>query len=220
MRSPEAINSRVLIDSDYDVVTTQFGMWIFIAMEMLFFGGALFLYSSERHFYPEVFAIGSAHLELGIAATNTAVLLTSSLTMALSVHFLEAKRKHYVVGFLILTAVLGAAFLGLKGYEYLLDYRHGTLAIVGYNPDFLAPKEVALFFSLYFLLTALHAVHLTIAVIWCTFLACRIGATKIYQESTMTKWRGPVDVLGLYWHFVDIVWVFLLPLFYLLGEGK
>jgi cytochrome c oxidase subunit 3 len=217
MKPSVAINNPTLLDATYDLGTTRLGMWIFIAMETLFFGGALFLYSSERHFYPDAFAIGSSHLELGIAAANTAVLLTSSLTMVLAGHFLEKGKPRTAVILLAITAALGAGFLALKGYEYVLDWQHGTIVGFFYHPNFAAPKETVLFFSLYLLLTGLHAIHLTIGVIWCSVVALGIARLKAPKARS---WHAPIEVLGLYWHFVDIVWIFLLPLFYLVGGTK
>jgi cytochrome c oxidase subunit 3 len=209
--------TQITVDSRYDLDTSLLGMWVFIAMETLFFGGALFLYWAERHMYPEVFALGSRHLETGLAGFNTFVLLTSSLSMAASVRFLEDERPRMASRALILTALLGALFLALKGYEYVLDAQHGLLPGVFYHPEFSAPKELYLFFSIYLFLTGLHAVHLIIGVSWCSVVARQVHRSARRSTRGLKSHRAATEVLGLYWHFVDIVWVLLLPLLYLIG---
>jgi cytochrome c oxidase subunit 3 len=216
--TPSAHDSHLMPHAqarDYVEGTVRLGMWTFIAMETLFFGGAIFLYSAERHHYPGAFAAASSHLELTIAAVNTAVLLTSSFAMALAMHFIAQAHKKAAILALVTTAILGTGFLALKAYEYVLDAQHGTLAAFAYHPDFKTLPGTEIFFSLYLLLTALHAVHLTIGVIWCTLL----GTGVFLSKDDPLNWKARFEVLGLYWHFVDIVWIFLLPLFYLVG-GK
>ena len=201
---------------DYQFETKRFGMWVFLAMETLFFGGILFLYTSERYRYPQAFEIASSHLKLWLAGLNTGVLLTSSLSMALAVFYLEQKRRKACVISLWTTALLGSIFLALKGYEYFLDAQEGTLAGFAYHPAFTIPKEGFLFFSLYLFMTTLHALHLTIGVVWCIAIALKVRGSKDPIDAS----RGKVDVLGLYWHFVDIVWIFLLPLLYMVGDKR
>jgi cytochrome c oxidase subunit 3 len=154
-------------------------------------------------------------LELGLASLNTAVLLTSSLTMAMTEPFLERGKVKHAAFTLLLTALLGALFFGLKCYEYHLDFLKGLMPGFRFEPSFAAPKGLYLFFSLYLLLTGLHAVHLTIGVAWCGAMVVSLAQKKPSAQASL----GRVSVLGLYWHFVDIVWVFLLPLLYLVG-GK
>ena len=198
--------------------TSLFGMWIFIAMETLFFGGALFLYWTMRHAYPEVFALASLRLESTLAGWNTAVLLTSSLTMALSIYQLKSAHLKQSATFLALTALLGSLFLAIKGYEYLIDARHGLLVGFSYAPVPPLPPQASLFFSVYLLLTGLHALHLTIGVGWCLTMMIRIyRASRAYSVMRPNPMLSPTEVLGLYWHFVDIVWILLLLLLYLIG---
>ena len=220
-RSSQSLGALPLSESeDYQIETKRFGMWVFLAMETLFFGGILFLYTSERYRYPIAFEVASAHLKLWLAGLNTAVLLTSSLSMALAVFYLDQKRRRACFTALLTTAALGTAFLILKAYEYFLDFKEGTLPIsIGghaYHPIFAIPKEGFLFYSLYLFLTSLHAVHLTLGIVWCLVVAMRVRNTA----EPFTESRGKVDILGLYWHFVDIVWIFLLPLLYMVGDMK
>jgi cytochrome c oxidase subunit 3 len=142
--------------------------------------------------------------------------LTSSLAMAIAVHLISHRRKGAAIIALAVTVLLGSAFLVLKAYEYVLDARHGILAAVSYHPDFSTLPGTEIFFSLYLLLTALHAIHLTIGIAWCTFIG--IGSMRTRRDPL--DWKARFDVLGLYWHFVDIVWIFLLPLFYLIGGAQ
>jgi cytochrome c oxidase subunit III len=214
----------VITNEAYADTTKQFGMWVFLSMEGLFFGAIFFLYSAERFFFPEVFALGSHHLVTALASWNTAVLLTSSLTMALAVHFAreltipsdESRgKKTLVVLFLITTALLGMTFIILKGIEYSIDYREALVPGLNFAPKFAAPKELVLFFSLYFLATAIHALHLLIGVGW--VFTVTFGVIRNPKEKA---WGLRTDILGLYWHFVDIVWIFLFPLFYLIGGSQ
>lgn len=189
------------------------GMWIFLATEVLFFGGALAGYVQYRIAYPQAFRDGSAHLDGLLGTINTAVLLTSSLTMVLAGHFVERARRRLGGLLLVATFVLGAAFLGIKAYEYHHKYVEclvpgARFTIAETNKA--EPQHVELFFAFYFTLTGLHAIHMIVGVV---------------AVAALTVWvvRGPsgaaathVEMWGLYWHFVDIVWIFLFPLLYLI----
>ena len=177
------------------------GMWAFLATELLFFGPLFFGYTHARIAQPDAFASASHHMHMVLGTLNTALLLTSSLTMALAVE--AAKAGKSLRPLLALTAVLGAAFLGVKAYEYATELSEAASATGG----------EARFFFLYFAMTGLHAIHLTIGigVLACLWLrAGRFGAA----------YYAPVEVAGLYWHFVDVVWVFLYPMFYLLERWR
>ncbi len=175
-----------------------FGMWAFLATEVMFFGPLLFGYVHGRVAQQEAFVSGSHHMHIVLGTLNTALLMTSSLTMALAV--LAARQgKSSLRGWLAVTALLGLAFLGIKATEYWKEASEVEKAFGG---------ELEFYF-LYFAMTGLHALHLTIGigiVAWLWRHAKRFGAA----------YHAPVEVTGLYWHFVDIVWVFLYPMFYLL----
>jgi cytochrome c oxidase subunit III len=175
-----------------------FGMWAFLATELLFFGPLFFGYVHGRVSQHEAFVSGSHHMHIVLGTLNTAILLTSSFTMALAVHAAQ-EGKHALRRWLAMTALLGAAFLCIKGTEYWMEASEVAKASGG---------ELKFYF-LYFAMTGLHAIHLTIGigvVAWLWRHARRFGPA----------YHAPVEVSGLYWHFVDIVWVFLYPMFYLL----
>jgi cytochrome c oxidase subunit III len=189
------------------------GMWVFLANEVMFFGGLLMAYLVYRTWHPDAFAAGSAHLDIPLGAINTAVLIFSSLTMALAVHAAQTSWRRGQIVFIVLTIVLGTTFLVIKGFEYADKFRHHLVP----GPHFEWPDEklrapVQMFYSLYFALTGLHALHMVVGIgimLWLLWMARRGRFTAEYYS--------PVEVSGLYWHFVDIVWIFLFPLLYLIG---
>lgn len=187
------------------------GMWAFLATEVMLFGALFLAYTVYRFRYPEAFRLGIHHTDLLLGSLNTALLLTSSLTMAVGVHFQRARRHRMVALCLAITAVLGAGFLGLKFLEYGHHYHEGLAP--GLNFHFAGPEaaQLALFFVLYFVMTGLHALHMTLGLGLVGFLAFRA-----YRRRSGLM---PVTLTGLYWHFVDVVWVFLYPLFYLGGRA-
>jgi cytochrome c oxidase subunit 3 len=198
------------------------GMWVFLATEVMFFGTLFLSVGVYRFLYPKEVEIASQHLNWQIGGINTLVLLLSSLMIVLAVHHAQHGRRKQIVAFLGLTALLGVCFLCFKGLEYYIDYRENLIPGWKFIPDEWVERDglrpdqvphVQLFLFLYWVMTGLHALHVTIG----------IGAVLVIM--TMA-WRGrfsetyyvPVDVTALYWHFVDIVWIFLLPTLYLLGS--
>jgi cytochrome c oxidase subunit 3 len=190
------------------------GMWIFLATEVLFFGGLFLAYTVYRNIYPAGFAEGSNHTLLTLGTVNTALLLVSSFTMVLAVRAAALRRLDYVAVFLALTAVLGTAFLVIKSFEYRQEIHEGLLP--GKIFLFAGPqaKAIELFFLLYFIMTGVHALHVGIGVLLLSYFTLR----TIWQASN-ERFATSIDLLGLYWHFVDIIWVFLFPLVYLLGRS-
>ena len=190
------------------------GMWVFLATEVLFFGGLFVVYSVYRAWYAHAFAVASHELDITLGTINTAVLITSSLTMALAVHAAQLGQRRLVIIFLVATMALGAVFLGIKGVEYYHKFVEHHVP----GPSFVfEPHEYArhaqIFFSLYFIMTGLHALHMVIGLgimTWMLWWAWRGTITAEYYS--------PIEVSGLYWHFVDIVWIFLFPLLYLIGR--
>ena len=189
--------------------TAEFGMWIFLATELMLFGGLFTAYAVYRTVYSSGFAEGSRHLDLVYGGINTAVLLLSSLTMALAVQAAQLQNRRRVIWYLVATAVLGVVFMIIKGVEYYQHFVEGT--VPGLNWTYAGPdaNAVQLFFVAYFTMTGLHSVHLIVAIILVGILALRVP-----QRPTS------VEMTGLYWHFVDIVWTFLFPLLYLFGLGS
>ena len=177
------------------------GMWAFLATEVMFFGPLFFGYLHGRLYQPDAFVAGSHHMHIVLGTLNTALLMTSSLTMALAVRAAQLGRP--LRTWLGLTALLGLAFLGIKATEWLMEFSDAANASGG----------EARFYFLYYAMTGLHAVHLTVGVgvvAWLWVHARRFNAA----------YHAPVEVSGLYWHFVDIVWVFLYPMFYLLERYR
>jgi cytochrome c oxidase subunit 3 len=187
--------------------TAQFGMWVFLATEVLFFGGLLFTYLYGRMHWADGFALAGRHTDVLLGTLNTAVLLTSSFAVALAVLAAEHERSAWVARLLWVTAVLGLVFLALKGLEYRNDWHEGLVPGPGFA--LAATPGAALFFLLYFLTTGLHALHLVIGIALVSVFAAGAGRGRPWA-------RAPrLQVVGLYWHFVDVVWIFLYPLLYL-----
>jgi len=190
------------------------GMWIFLATEVLFFGGLFMGYTYARTSYPAVCEQASHHLDVVIGGVNTGVLLLSSLMMALAVRAAQLGRRKPLTTFLVLTALLGIVFLVFKAIEYHEDYvNHIIPGIAGFHFEGPAPGEAELFFWIYFAMTGLHAIHVTVGIVLILIMAVMARRNSFSSEHYM-----PIEVTGLYWHFVDIVWVFLFPLLYLVGH--
>jgi len=189
------------------------GMWVFLVTEVLFFGGLFTAYSIYRAWYPDAFAVASHELDITLGATNTAVLITSSLTMALAVHAAQLGERGKVLIFLALTMVLGAAFLGIKSVEYYEKFVEHHVPGPNFQFDEKYFKNAQIFFSLYFVMTGLHALHMIIGLGIMTWMFIWSWNGTITRE-----YSNPIEVSGLYWHFVDIVWIFLFPLLYLIGR--
>jgi cytochrome c oxidase subunit 3 len=188
------------------------GMWLFLVTEIMFFGGMFTAYIVYRTLYPTAFVAASHELDITMGAINTAVLICSSLTMVLAVSAAQMGQRKSTVAFLILTILLGAVFLGIKAVEYREKFVHHHVPGASFHFDGPDPANAQLFFSLYFGMTGLHALHMIIGIVLLAILAVR--AQRGFYTS---EYYTPVDLTGLYWHFVDIVWIFLFPLLYLLG---
>ncbi len=188
------------------------GMWAFLATEVLFFGVLFVSFYIYRSAYADVFKETSRHLYMSIGAINTVVLLTSSLTVALAVHAGEHKQRSRMIWFMLATVGLGLLFLGFKAVEYYLDYREHLVPAFNFVWEGANPGQAQLFFVFYFIMTLVHALHMIIglSVIAVMLWLARRGAYD--QDST------PIEIFGLYWHFVDIVWIFLFPTLYLLRQ--
>lgn len=218
----------------FDTMTQQreaavLGMWVFLLTEILFFGGLFVAYMIYRIWYFDAFAEASRSLDLFLGGLNTAVLIGSSLTMAMAVRSAQTNQRKATVNWLILTMLLGCVFLGVKVIEYADKFEHHHVPganFVWQEPGHEAPagtehrdlsltpaqlqNTTQIYFSLYFTMTGLHALHMIIGV-------------GLMMVITWMAWKGkfdehyytPVEMSGLYWHFVDIVWIFLFPLLYL-----
>jgi cytochrome c oxidase subunit 3 len=193
------------------------GMWIFLATEVMVFGALFTGYTAYRAKYPQEFAAASGELNLTLGAINTVVLLTSSLTMALAVRGAQVGQRKLLVNALVLTALLGTAFLVIKGFEYREDFDKNLVPRLAFQEmewtaEGLNPQQVQLFLLFYYIMTGLHALHLIIGIAIILILAVAAARGQFSPG-----YYSPVEVGGLYWHFVDVVWIFLLPLLYLIG---
>jgi len=194
------------------------GMWTFLITEVLFFGGMFASYAVYRNIYPEAFASTSQYMNVILGGTNTAVLICSSLTMALSVRAAQLSQRKPLIWFLILTMIFGSIFLVIKGFEYHDKWVEGLVPGLhwgGYpeHPEFAHHAQILFF--LYFCMTGMHALHMVVGLGLLTYLLVQ-GVRRVFHAS----YFAPVEMIGLYWHFVDIVWIFLFPLLYLIGHRR
>jgi len=202
------------------------GMWVFLVTEIMFFGGMFLAYTLYRSKFPEAFAIASNHLDIRLGAINTAVLIFSSFTMAMAVYSTQVGKRKAAIISLVLTIILGLAFMGIKAVEYYEKYEDHLIpgSLIPGNPFDPDPKamhlppevsmqHVQMFYWIYFAMTGMHALHMIIGVGLLSFLLYFTVKGRYSPE-----YHSPVEVIGLYWHFVDIVWIFLFPLLYLLGR--
>ena len=206
---------RVQFDSEEQQKdSSTLGMWVFLITEVMFFGGMFLAYSVYRSSYPLVFAVASTSLNAVIGAVNTAVLLCSSFTMVMAVRAAQLGQRRAILIFLILTLILGLVFLGVKAYEWNEKFEEHhfpgpTFHLAGV--DMQGPAQI--FFSLYFCMTGLHALHMVVGAGILTWLLI-----SAYRGKFTAEYMTPVDIVGLYWHFVDIIWIFLFPLLYLIDR--
>ena len=213
MSKIEAFRQHHFDDVEQQHQASWLGMWVFLSTEVMFFGGMFAGYFVYRHWYMQAFASASNHLDLWLGAINTAVLISSSFTMALAVHSAETSRRKPLITFLVLTIILGLAFLGIKFYEYHTKFQEHLVPGSSFRFEASLARPAEIFFSFYFAMTGMHAVHMIIGIGLLTALIvqARRGRFSAFYHT-------PVELTGLYWHFVDIVWIFLFPLLYLLGR--
>ena len=191
----------------------ELGMWAFLLTELMLFGGFFAGYTAYRTAYPEAFIAGSRQLDVALGGVNTAVLILSSLTMALAVRNAQLGRRGALIRNLLLTMLFGGAFLGIKAVEYSHKFHEHLVPGASFGLEGPYAQQAQLFFSFYFGMTGTHAAHMLIGLgllTWLVFKARNGGFSPGYYT--------PVEMVGLYWHFVDIVWIFLYPLLYLLGR--
>jgi len=186
----------------------KLGMWLFLVTEINLFGGLFVAYSYMRHKYPADFHHGGAELNATLGVTNTVVLLTSSLTVVLAIMAIQEGRRAVSRAYLAATIGLGLTFLVIKTFEWSAKFHHGLYPGAAHLATL--PHGEQIFFGLYFTMTGLHGLHVLIGISVLTGMARMIGSGKISQDKNVTLENG-----GLYWHLVDVIWIFLLPLFYL-----
>ena len=198
--------------ADQQRETATVGMWVFLITEVMFFGGLFMTHTVYRLLHTAAFDRGSADMSILLGSINTAVLISSSFTMALAVHAAQEGKHRMLAGFLFATMLIGAIFLGIKFTEYYQHYQDHKVPGIWFEASGADPGAFQMFFVFYFAMTGLHAVHMIIGIGVLAVLLFRSG-----MERFTAAYHNPVVIAGLYWHFVDIVWVFLFALFYLPG---
>jgi cytochrome c oxidase subunit 3 len=208
---------------------TSLGMWLFLATEVMMFGGLFFAYSLYRMKFPTAYHVGSQHLDIRLGTINTFVLLFSSWTMAMGVHAAAERNRGKLAIFLAITWLLGAAFIGIKAIEWSHDYHIGLVPALSWSwfdaqtPEVHkaieelsnageGPQQVLMYFVIYFSMTGLHAIHMIVGLILVGYFIWLARRGQFDRGNDQ-----PVEILGLYWHLVDIIWIFLFPLLYLIA---
>lgn len=192
-----------------DDIGARMGMWLFLFTELILFGGMFILYSVYRYKYPEAFHLAAKELNTIVGTFNTAILLTSSLTMALSITAIQRKQKALSMFFQFITIVLALGFMVNKFFEWSAKFHHGIYP--GSETLLSKPSGEIIFFGLYYVMTGLHGLHVIIGVVLISFMI-RFTSKGIINNESYVK----LESAGLYWHLVDIIWIFLFPLFYLI----
>lgn len=202
------------ISSQHRDDTAELGMWVFIATEVLLFGGLVLAYFVYRHAYPTAVAAASRHTDIVIGAANTTILLTSSFLVACAVDAFSAETRKICVLLVSGAIVLGLAFIVLKGIEYSDEYRKHLVPGIDFSFDTAHASGAQLFFVFYFVATIVHALHMLIGIGLLGVLAA------LTWRSPTTRHRAALQSAALYWHFVDVVWIFLFALIYLPGRSS
>jgi cytochrome c oxidase subunit 3 len=212
MRDAQLALQFVDMRQQHDVA--RLGMWVFLATEVLFFGGLVLAYCAYRISYPAGFADAARHTKIVIGTANTAILLTSSFLVAWAVTAARVRESRFAALLLWSATMLGISFLVLKGVEYTAEYKEQLLPGLGF--DFSGPHAhaVHLFFSFYLVATGLHAVHVAVGI-----AVLAVIGLRAHQRGYSDRYHSPLTVAGLYWHFVDLVWIFLFALIYLPGRS-
>lgn len=199
-------------DAEQQAESAKLGMWIFLLTEILLFGGLFAFYAIFRAWHPEMFLEAHYLLSIPMGTLNTFVLITSSLTMALSIRSMQLNNRKQTIWYLIATLALAATFLVVKYFEYSHKFELGQLPGQFYTYEGLAGTNPHIFFSVYFTMTGLHGVHVIIGMIVIAWVLLRTVNNDFSAE-----YYTPIEMTGLYWHLVDLIWIFLFPLLYLIG---
>ena len=208
------------VNAEQQFDAAKMGMWLFLITEILLFSGMFVAYTVYRAWHPEVFVSSSSLLDWQLGGINTLVLLASSLTVALSIHYIQKGNRTASLICLIITLLCAFGFLGIKTVEYSDKFEHGIFAGESFDPhgeshgkdyaDYNVPYAKQ-FFSIYFIMTGIHGFHVLVGVFLLGWLAVKTALGHFTKE-----WYTPVELVGLYWHIVDIIWIFLFPLMYLI----
>ncbi len=197
-------------DEHYDEEGAKIGMWLFIFTELLLFGGLFIIYSVYRFRNQDAFHMAAEELNVTVGTINTFILLISSMTIAMSTSALQKKQKGTTILLLEITFMLGLIFLINKYFEWGVKFDHGIFPGSQYMMDNLSQGEI-LFFGLYFVMTGLHALHIIIGMVVIGFALSGVSSGRVHPHRAVL-----LENAGLYWHLVDLIWIFLFPLFYLI----
>lgn len=217
MSQPSALEEKLdhlqhhFIDSDQQFEASKMGMWVFLVTEILFFGGLFAAYIVYRAWYPDLYLLASTELDTFWGAVNTAVLIGSSLTVAMAIRSAQLNQIKGLIINLYITIGLACVFMVIKFFEYSHKFEKGILPGSYYSYEGIAHEKANIFFSIYYMMTGLHGIHVLIGIglmIWLVIKAKK----KVFHSGYYT----PVEITGLYWHLVDVIWIFLFPLLYLI----
>ena len=216
MSSSDAPAANAHLAEHFDTIERQdyavrLGMWLFLATEVLLFAGLFLGYTVYRHFYHEAFHEASRHLDLWAGTTNTVVLITSSLTVALAYWAIKLDKQKLCAGLLIFTIICAFVFLAIKAIEYHHKFEEGALPGAWYHFREVTAPGANLYYTIYFLSTGLHALHVIVGMSILIWVLARV-----LKGHFSSSYFVPVELGGLYWHLVDLVWIFLFPLLYLI----
>jgi len=199
-------------DAEQQAETAKLGMWIFLLTEVLLFGGLFAFYAIYRAWHPEMFIEANQYLDVPMGALNTFVLITSSLTMALSIRAMQLNNKKQTIWLLVVTLLLAATFLVVKYFEYSHKFELGQLPGKFYTFEGITSPNPHIFFSIYFTMTGLHGIHVVLGMVVIAWVLVRT-----VKDHFSADYYTPIEMTGLYWHLVDLIWIFLFPLLYLIG---
>jgi cytochrome c oxidase subunit 3 len=200
---------------DQQGATAELGMWVFLVNETIFFGALIFTYFLYRMTYPHEFAVAGRDAVLWCGTVNFVILLTSSLTMVIAINAAAQGERRARIWWLVATVALGCVFLGVKGLEYYLDFQDKVVPAVNYLPKPGEGRAGELFWVFYWVATGLHAIHLSVGI----GLVLYVLLLKIPRGEITPAYYTPLEVIGIYWSFVDTVWLFLYPSIYLIGRS-
>lgn len=211
---PEAAVQQQFDDASQQKEAAMLGMWAFIATEVLFFGVLFAAYVVCRWRFPLAFVEGSAHTDFAMGTTETAILLTSGCLAAIALRQIQLDRARQSAVLLLITSALGMAFLILHGMEYHDEFEEGLIPGIRYTQTGPDARGVELFFSLYYVITGFHSLHVLIGVV-----VLLVMAIRSWRGAFSSAYYTPIEITGLYWSLVDIVWIFVYPAIYLVGSA-
>lgn len=209
VRAPHVQHHFANSDQQFD--SAKMGMWVFLYTEIAFFGGLFVAYIIYRAWNPELFTMAATQLDTLLGATNTLVLIASSLTVALAIRAIQTDNKRKSVILLLSTVALACVFMIIKAFEYGEKFAKGIAPGRYYTYEGIEHESANVFFSIYYMMTGLHALHVVIGIgilLWI--------AWKVHKNHFSSVYFTPVEITGLYWHLVDVIWIFLFPLLYLI----